>query len=104
MRHATEEERKRASPIVPLLVIITAMIGLEFGQEATQSYILQQVETLLGEQSTTAITEMIQRANQPSIGILAALVALATLLFGASGLFGQLQGALNSIWGWSRWS
>ncbi|MBA3754567.1 MAG: YihY/virulence factor BrkB family protein [Nitrospira sp.] len=87
---------------MPLLVIITAMIGLVFGQEAAQSYILQQLETLLGEQSTTAIKEMIQRANQPSIGILATLVALATLLFGASGLFGQLQDALNSIWAWNR--
>jgi membrane protein len=85
--------------IVPLLVIIIAMIGLVFGQEAAQSYILQQLETLLGEQSTAAIKDMIQRANQPTTGILATLVALATLLFGASGLFGQLQDSLNSIWG-----
>lgn len=85
--------------IVPLLVIIIAMIGLVFGQEAAQSYILQQLESLLGEQSTAAIKDMIQRASQPSTGILATLVALATLLFGASGLFGQLQDSLNSIWG-----
>ena len=85
--------------IVPLLVIIIAMIGLVFGQEAAQSYILQQLEILLGEESTAAIKDMIQRANQPTTGILATLVALATLLFGASGLFGQLQDSLNSIWG-----
>ena len=58
-----------------------------------------QLESLLGEQSTAAIKDMIQRASQPSTGILATLVALATLLFGASGLFGQLQDSLNSIWG-----
>lgn len=85
--------------IVPLLVIIIAMIGLVFGQEAAQSYILQQLESLLGEQSTAAIKDMIQRASQPSTGIVATLMALATLLFGASGLFGQLQDSLNSIWG-----
>ncbi|MCC2640132.1 MAG: putative rane protein [Nitrospira sp.] len=85
--------------IVPLLVIIIAMIGLVFGQEAAQGYILQQLETLLGEQSAAAIKDMIQRANQPTTGILATVVALATLLFGASGLFGQLQDSLNSIWG-----
>ena len=85
--------------LVPLLVIMIAMIGLVFGQEAAQSYILQQLESLLGEQSTAAIKDMIQRASQPSTGIVATLVALATLLFGASGLFGQIQDSLNSIWG-----
>ncbi|MEP7152329.1 MAG: YihY/virulence factor BrkB family protein [Nitrospira sp.] len=85
--------------IVPLLVIIIAMVGLVFGQDAAQSYILQQLGSLLGEQSTAAIKDMIQRASQPSTGVTATLVAFATLLFGASGLFGQLQDSLNSIWG-----
>jgi membrane protein len=42
---------------------------------------------------------MLQRANQPSTGIVAAAIAAVTLLLGASGLFGQLQDALNTIWG-----
>lgn len=85
--------------IVPLLIIIIAMIGLVFGQEAAQSYILEQIAGLVGKQSADAIKDMIQRADHPSTGIVATLVAIATLLFGASGLFGQLQDALNTIWG-----
>jgi membrane protein len=42
---------------------------------------------------------MIQRAEQPSTGLVATVVALVTLLFGASGVFGQLQDALNTVWG-----
>jgi membrane protein len=42
---------------------------------------------------------MIQRANKPSSGIVATVIAVVTLLFGASGLFGQLQDSLNTIWG-----
>jgi membrane protein len=42
---------------------------------------------------------MIQRAEQPSTGLLATVVAVITLLFGASGVFGQLQDALNTVWG-----
>ncbi len=84
--------------IVPLLIIIIAMIGLVFGQEAAQSYILQELENLLGQQSTAAIKDMLQRASQPATGIVASVTALATLLIGASGLFGQLQDSLNSIW------
>ncbi|SLM48856.1 Putative membrane protein (fragment) [Nitrospira japonica] len=85
--------------IVPLLVVIIAMIGLVFGQEAAQSYILQQISVLIGEQSADAIKDMIQRATKPTTGILATMIALATLLFGASGLFGELQDSLNTIWG-----
>jgi membrane protein len=85
--------------LVPLLVIIIAMIGLVFGQEAAQGYIVDQIGSLVGEQSAAAIKEMLQRANHPSTGIIATIVAGATLLLGASGLFGQLQEALNTIWG-----
>ena len=85
--------------IVPLLIIIIAIIGLVYGQEAAQSYILDQIAGLVGEQSANAIKDMIHRANQPSTGIVATVVAVVTLLFGASGLFGQLQDALNTIWG-----
>jgi membrane protein len=42
---------------------------------------------------------MIQRADQPSTGLLATGIAVATLLLGASGVFGQLQDALNTVWG-----
>ena len=85
--------------LVPLLVVIIAMIGLIFGQEAAQGYILEQIGSLVGPQSAEAIKDMIQRANQPTTGIVATLVAAATLLAGASGVFAQLQDSLNSIWG-----
>jgi membrane protein len=85
--------------LVPLLVVIIGMIGLVFGQEAAQSYILQQIATLVGPQSAAAIKDMLQRANQPTHGLVATVVAAATLLFGASGVFGQLQDSLNAIWG-----
>ena len=85
--------------IVPFLVIMIALIGLVFGQEAAQSAIIDQIAHLLGEQSATAIKDMIQRAHHPSTGLLATVLALATLLLGASGVFGQLKDALNAVWG-----
>ena len=42
---------------------------------------------------------MIQRASQPSTGVMATVVASVTLLAGASGVFAQLQDSLNSVWG-----
>lgn len=85
--------------LVPLLVVIIAMIGFIFGQEVGQSYILEQLKGLVGPKSADTIKEMIQRASEPSTGFVATAVATGTLLFGASGVFAQLQDSLNSIWG-----
>ena len=85
--------------LVPLLVVIIAMIGLIFGREAAEGYILEQIGSLVGPQSAAAIKEMIQRASEPSTGIVATVAATGTLLLGASGVFAQLQDSLNSIWG-----
>ncbi len=85
--------------IVPLLVVVIAIIGMIFGREATEGYILDQIASVIGAQSAEALKEMLQRANQPSTGMVATVTATATLLLGASGVFGQLQDSLNSIWG-----
>jgi membrane protein len=85
--------------IVPLLIIIIAIIGLVFGQEAAQSAIMDQISRLVGPQSAAAIKDMIQRADQPSTGIISTIIATITLLMGAAGFFGQLKDALNTVWG-----
>jgi len=85
--------------MVPLLIVIIAIIGLVFGQEAAQSAIMDQISNLIGPQSAAAIKEMIQRADQPSTGIIATIIATVTLLMGAAGFFGQLKDALNTVWG-----
>lgn len=85
--------------LVPFLVVVIALIGLVFGEEAAQSAILGQIADLVGEQSAAAIKDMIQRADKPSTGLLATALAIVTLLVGASGVFGQLQDALNTVWG-----
>jgi membrane protein len=85
--------------IIPLLIIITAIIGLVFGQEAAQAAIMQQISGLVGEQSAEAIKEMIQRADEPSTGILSTVIAVGTLIVSSTVFFGELQDALNTVWG-----
>ncbi len=85
--------------LVPFLVVVIALIGLVLGQEAAQSAILSHIATMVGDQSAAAIKDMIHRADQPSTGLVATGLAVVTLLFGASGVFGQLQDALNTVWG-----
>ncbi len=85
--------------MAPLVVIAIAVAGLVFGEEAARGQVYQQIEWLLGPKGAGEIQTLIQASSDPSQGILAAALGVVTLLIGASGVFGQLKDALNSIWG-----
>src|SRR6187399_2537162 len=87
-----------ALSIAPLLVIALAIAGFFLGEDAARGQIVHELHSLVGQDGGKAIEDMIQSANKPSTGIIATVLSVATLLFGASGVFGQLQDALNTIW------
>ena len=84
--------------IPPLLIIAIAIAGQVFGQEAAQDRIVAEITGLIGRDSAEALEAMIENARQPAEGLAAGALGLAFLLLGASGVFGQLQDALNTIW------
>jgi membrane protein len=84
--------------LAPLLIIIIAIAALAFGQEVAHAQIIRQIEGLIGAQGAQAIQTVIENASRPSSGIAATLIGLATLLFGATVVFSELQDALNGIW------
>ena len=84
--------------IAPLLLIAVSIAGLVFGAEAAQGAIQQQLTGVLGESTAKSINEMVLMAAKPRSGKLAMTVGIITLLFGAAGVFGQLQAALDTIW------
>ncbi len=84
--------------LAPLLIIVIAIAGLAFGQEAAQNQVVGQLRGLVGEQGGETIQEMIKSASKPADGILATIIGVVTLLFGAAGAFGQMKATLNTIW------
>jgi len=84
--------------IAPLLVIAVSVAGLAFGAEAARGQISQQLGSIVGPQAGEAIQGLVANANAPSTGIISSIVSLAIVLMGASGVFGELQSALNRIW------
>jgi membrane protein len=86
--------------LAPLMTIAIAIAGFFFGKEAAQGQIFDELRVLLGEEGGKAVEEMVQSANaQPTTGVVATIISVIVLLFGASGVFGQLQASLNTIWG-----
>jgi membrane protein len=84
--------------IGPLLLIAISVAGLFFGTEAAQGRIVDEIKGTVGESVAAALQEILVNADQPGYGIGAAIIGIITLLFGASGVFGELQDALNTIW------
>lgn len=85
--------------LAPLLLIAIAIAGAVFGEEAARGEVVRQIQGLIGRDGAEAIQSMIQNAQRPdSGGTLATIISIITLLLGASGVFGQLQDALNTIW------
>src|SRR3954451_9246754 len=77
--------------LAPLLLIAIAVAGLFFGREAASNQIGQQVTGMLGATAGQAINAMVQAANaKQGTGIVATIIGIVTLLFAASGVFGEL--------------
>lgn len=84
--------------IAPLLVVALGVAGVVFGEEAARGQIFGPLATLLGPQSADAVQNAVAAASIKSSGILATVLGIATLIVGASAVFGELQDALNTIW------
>ena len=84
--------------MAPILVIVVAVAGLVFGDEAASGAINQQFSGLLGAEAADLLQKAIAGASSTSGGITATLISIVTLLLGASGVFLELQDSLNAMW------
>lgn len=86
--------------LAPLLLVVIGIAGLAFGREAVQGQLVGQIQGLVGRDGGEAIQTMVANAGRhPGGGFWATILAAATTLFGATGVFTQLQTSLNHIWG-----
>ncbi len=87
-----------AFSVAPLLLISIAIAGLVFGDEAARGQVFAQLRGLLGDEGAAALETAVQNSGQQGAGTVATIIGLATLIWSASNVFGQLQEALNTIW------
>lgn len=81
-----------------LLVIIINLAGYFFGREAVTGEITTQVHALIGPDTAEDVAKIVSRASETEGTVLASILSIATLLFGATGVFYHLQLMLNKIW------
>ena len=86
--------------LAPLLIIVIAIAGAVFGEQAAKGELVMQMQGLIGKEGAQLIQTAIENASQldPSKGPIPTLINIVLLLSGASVIFGQLQQSLNRIW------
>jgi len=86
--------------LAPLLIIVIAIAGTVFGEQAAKGELVTQIQGLIGKEGAQLIQTALENANQfdPNQGLIPTLINLGFLLSGATVVFVQLQKSLNVIW------
>ena len=84
--------------LAPLLLIVIAIAGLVFGEDAARGEIAAQLRLLMGDGSAMAVQDLLVSVRKPASGVAATVVGVVLLLVGATSVFGELQDTLNRIW------
>src|SRR5256886_8687654 len=87
--------------LAPLLLWLLAIVGFLFRNDPAGAWqkVTEQMSYFLDKSAIEVVQGIAQKASQPNKGVLATIIGILLALFGASGVFGQLQNALNTIWG-----
>ena len=86
--------------LAPLMLVLLAVFGLIYGgSDAAREKITHHLSHFVDHNAVEVTKSVASNAAQPSKGILSTVAGVVVALFGASGIFGQLQDALNTVWG-----
>jgi len=85
--------------MAPLIVIAVSVASLWFGQEAAEGLVVDHLRGTLGEDVARFVESLLTSAYVGGGGLVATIIAVVALLFGASRVLGGMRSALNDIWG-----
>ena len=84
--------------LAPVLLIVVAIAGVAFGHDAAQLALSAQISGLIEAESAGILEDVLKGASAKSSGTVAAILGTVTLFITASGIFGEMQQSLNTIW------
>src|SRR6266536_4810541 len=85
----------------PLILVLLAIVGVIFRDDPAGAWskLTEQMSYFLDKSALEVVQNIAQKASQPGKSTVATIIGITLALFGASGVFGQLQDALNTVWG-----
>jgi membrane protein len=84
--------------IGPFLVIIISFAGIFFGQDAVRGSLYRQLQGMVGHDAAVQVQNIIANVQQTDGGVMGAIVGIAILMLGATGVFNEIQSSINFIW------
>ena len=84
--------------LAPLLVLMVAVLGWWMDRSYIETSLVDQIRSVIGAQGASVVQQALSSAQQPSQGVIASVLALGLLLFGATGVFAELQDAFERLW------
>jgi membrane protein len=84
--------------LTPVLLIIIAIAGLVFGQDAARTGVSEELGGLVGAQGADLVKSILATSSDPASSITATVIGIVMLLVTASGVFGEMHAALNLTW------
>jgi len=84
--------------LAPLVLIAVSIAGMVYGEQAAEGQLATELESAAGPAVANAIQEMVNNTRNTGGSTSASVIGVIILLFGASGVFVQLQSSLNAIW------
>ena len=84
--------------IAPVLLVVIAVAGMAFGNDAAQGAIADELGGLMGRDTAEATQAMVRSASDRLSGTWATVIGLVTILIAITGVFGEMQSALNKVW------
>lgn len=85
--------------LAPLVIIVVAIVGAVFGEEAAHGQLSREMQQWIGARPAEAIEEAVRQSRVQEAGLMPTLLGVGALLFGATTVFAQMQASLNSFWG-----
>ncbi len=82
-----------------LLIIVIQVTGLFYDEQQVRTKILNEIGGVLGKDASVTVDNLMQNALIQDQTAFAIIIGVATLLYGATGMFVALQKALNNLWG-----
>jgi membrane protein len=84
--------------LAPMLILVIAVAGAFFGENAVRSELVDQLRDLMGDRGAEVIQIVLASAHESGSGLMATALSIGVLIFSATTAFAELKESLDELW------